>query len=199
MMCCSDNYRAITLSSVVGKVLDWVILQKEQIALNSSDLEFGFKPNVSTTQCTFALNESISYYNSRKTNVYVALLDATKQVNNKRLNNITSAVHLGHCISTLNKNSLIDAAGAQFWKSFNIFSVYFGHIYPFLQCELFTQHCCSFYEAPLWNFVNYNNIFTAWRMALRKMWHASPMTHCNIIALLSESKAFRTWLDAKIL
>ncbi len=35
-------------------------------------------------------------------------------VNNERLNNITSAVHLGHCISILNKNSLIDAAGAQF-------------------------------------------------------------------------------------
>ncbi len=78
MMCCSDNYRAITLSNVVGKVLDWVILLKEQTALNSSDLQFGFKPNVSTTQCTFALNETISYYNSRKTNVYVALLDSTK-------------------------------------------------------------------------------------------------------------------------
>ncbi len=44
----------------------WVILLKEQTALNSSDLQFGFKLNVSTTQCTFALNETISYYNSRK-------------------------------------------------------------------------------------------------------------------------------------
>ncbi len=32
--------------------------------------------------------------------------------NNERLNNITSAVHLEHCRSTLNKKSLIDAAGA---------------------------------------------------------------------------------------
>ncbi len=78
MMCCSDNYRAITFSSVVGKVLDWVILLKEQTALNSSDLQFGFKPNVSINLCTFASNETISYYNSRKTNVYVELLDATK-------------------------------------------------------------------------------------------------------------------------
>ncbi len=54
-----------------------LLINKEQTALNSSDLQFGFKPNVSTTQCTFALNETISYYNSRKTNVYVALLDAT--------------------------------------------------------------------------------------------------------------------------
>ncbi len=78
MMCCSDNYRAITLSSVVGKVLNWVILLKEQTALNSPDLQFSFKPNVSTTQCMFALNETISYYNSRNTNIYVTLLDATK-------------------------------------------------------------------------------------------------------------------------
>ncbi len=59
-------------------------------------------------------------------------------VNNERLNNITPAVHLGHFIGTLNKKSLIDAAGAQFWKSVNIFSADFGHIYPFLQCRLFT-------------------------------------------------------------
>ncbi len=79
----------------------------------------------------------------------------------------------------LNKNSWIDTAGAQFWKCFNIFLADFGHIYPFLLCRLFTQYCCSFYGAPLWNFVHYNNICTvrhAWRKALRKMWHVSPMT-----------------------
>ncbi len=42
MMCCSDNYTAITFNSVVGKVLDWVILLKEQTALNSSDLQVWF-------------------------------------------------------------------------------------------------------------------------------------------------------------
>ncbi len=68
-------------------------------------------------------------------------------VNNERLKNITSVIHLGHCISTLNKNSLIDAAGAQFRKGFNIFSGDFCNIHPFLQCKLFTQYCCSFYRA----------------------------------------------------
>ncbi len=47
--------------------------------------------------------------------------------------------------------SLIDAGDALFWKCFNIFSADFGHRYPFLQCRLFTQYCCSFYGAPLWN------------------------------------------------
>ncbi len=35
-------YRAITLNSMVVKVLDWIILQKEQTTLNNSDLHFGF-------------------------------------------------------------------------------------------------------------------------------------------------------------
>ncbi len=72
--------------------------------------------------------------------------------------------------------------------SFNIFSADFGHICPFLQCRLFTQYCCSFYGAPLWNFVHYNNICTAWRKVLRKLWRVSPMKHCNIITLLYQSK-----------
>ncbi len=85
------------------------------------------------------------------------------------LYNITTDVHLGHCISTINKNSLIDTAGTQFKKGFNIFSADFGHIYLFLQSALFTQYCCSFYGAPLWNFIHYNNSCTDWRNALKNM------------------------------
>ncbi len=31
VVCKSDNFRAITLSSIIGNVLDWIILIKEQI------------------------------------------------------------------------------------------------------------------------------------------------------------------------
>ena len=44
----------------------------------SSALQFGFEPHVSTTQCTFIMNETIGYYNSKGSNVYVALLGATE-------------------------------------------------------------------------------------------------------------------------
>ena len=74
----SDNYRSIALSSVVGKTLDWVILIKENCTLNSSDLQFGFKDKSSTTQCTYVLMETVSYYNYHGSNVYSLLLDATK-------------------------------------------------------------------------------------------------------------------------
>ena len=77
-LCNSDNYRSIALSSICSKVLDWIILLKEGKALNSSNRQFGFKADCSTTQCTLMLNETISYYNLHHSSVYTVMLDATK-------------------------------------------------------------------------------------------------------------------------
>ena len=52
-LCYSSNYRAIALSSILSKILDCVILNKEGSALCSSHLQFGFNKGVSTTQCTY--------------------------------------------------------------------------------------------------------------------------------------------------
>ncbi len=49
LICTSDNFLAITLSSVLGKLFDLIILDKEQEALCISDLQFGFKAGVSST------------------------------------------------------------------------------------------------------------------------------------------------------
>ena len=74
----SDNYRSIALRSIIGKIFDWVILIKEPKSLVSSYLQFGFKEGFLTTQCTFAMLETINYYNYHGTNVHALLLDATK-------------------------------------------------------------------------------------------------------------------------
>ncbi len=66
VMCKSENCRAIALSSIFGKVLDWIILVKEQKSFSTSNLQFGFKEGVSTTQCAYVVNETISYYNFLK-------------------------------------------------------------------------------------------------------------------------------------
>ncbi len=71
VVCKSDNFRAITLSSIIGKVLNWIFLIKEQNSLCTSDLQFGFKQGVSTTNCTYVVNETISHYNFNRTNVHV--------------------------------------------------------------------------------------------------------------------------------
>ena len=41
----SSNYRAITLSSILNNILDWIMLLKEHKA---SPLQFGFKKGLST-------------------------------------------------------------------------------------------------------------------------------------------------------
>ncbi len=62
VVCNSNNFRAIALNSIIGKVLDlilflvayvhWIILIKDEKSLCRSELQFGFKQGVSTTQCT---------------------------------------------------------------------------------------------------------------------------------------------------
>ena len=44
----------------------------------TSDNQFGFKDNLSTNMCTFALNETISYYTYNGSQTYALFLDASK-------------------------------------------------------------------------------------------------------------------------
>jgi len=67
----SDNFRGIALSSVFGKILDNIILDKFQNQLNTSDLQFGFKSGSSTNMCTMVLKETISYYVKNKSSVFL--------------------------------------------------------------------------------------------------------------------------------
>ncbi len=70
----SDNYRALTLSSMFGKLLDFIILNKEEHHLNTSDLQFSFKKGSSISLCTSMVQETISYY----VHVHGLLIDASK-------------------------------------------------------------------------------------------------------------------------
>lgn len=74
----SNNYRSIAISSLIGKILDNVILIRHHDKLSSSELQFGFKPGSSTSQCTFVLQEIISSYTERDSMVNCVLLDASK-------------------------------------------------------------------------------------------------------------------------
>ena len=79
----SSNYRGIALSSIFGKLIDNIILMVNAQILRSCDLQFGFKPNHSTTQCTtFVLKEVVQYYMNQGGNVYCLLLDASKAFDN---------------------------------------------------------------------------------------------------------------------
>ena len=51
----SDNYRAIALSSILGKLFDKILLSKCSHVFTTSDLQYGFKKNHSTNQCTLVM------------------------------------------------------------------------------------------------------------------------------------------------
>ncbi len=72
-------------------------------------------------------------------------------LNNVPLMNTNKAVDLGYSLSTDDNDSIINAAVAQFWRSFNLFSADLGHISPYLQCKLLQFSWCSI-VALIWSY-----------------------------------------------
>jgi len=73
-----DNYRPITLSPVVSKVFESLLLIKYSKHLRTDDLQFGFKKGIGCSNAIFALRQVIEYFNDRGSNIYIASLDASK-------------------------------------------------------------------------------------------------------------------------
>ena len=53
-----DNFRGITLGSILCKILEIIILSKYKDQLGTSNLQFGFKKQSSTANCTFMVQET---------------------------------------------------------------------------------------------------------------------------------------------
>lgn len=73
-----NNYRPITISPVISKFFEMVLLDKFSKFMVTDDLQFGFKKGVGCSNAIFALRQVIEYFNDRRSNVYVASLDASK-------------------------------------------------------------------------------------------------------------------------
>ena len=57
-VCDSNNYRSIAIGSVLGKIVDCILLKRMSDYLITSELQFGFKPRHSTNMCTLLLKET---------------------------------------------------------------------------------------------------------------------------------------------
>jgi len=73
-----DMYRGITLSCVVSKLFESVLLVLFGESMKSDDLQFGFKKNSSCSHALFVINESIRYFVRRGSRVHCVALDASK-------------------------------------------------------------------------------------------------------------------------
>ena len=74
----SIDYRGIAPSSLVLKVFDNCVLLLFGSLLSNDDLQFGFQRDCSTVQCTWAVQETISTYLRKGSEVYCCLLDFSK-------------------------------------------------------------------------------------------------------------------------
>ena len=72
------HIRAITLSNVIFKLCEVIVLNKYRSNLLTSDMQFSYKKNSSTKSCTFVVQEVISYFNNSNSDVIVTMLDASK-------------------------------------------------------------------------------------------------------------------------
>ena len=74
----TDNYRGVTLSSVLALMFENGLRLKFGSFLSSHDLQFGFKPKHSVNHAVFTLKSCVNYFTERGSSVYVAFLDYSK-------------------------------------------------------------------------------------------------------------------------
>ena len=122
----SDNYRGISLFNSICKLFDYVIIDLCGDTLSTSDMQFGFKAQHSTTMCTVILKEVISHYIEGNSNVYVCLLDASKafdKIHYGKLFSMLLSKNIPNKILRLIVNSYIRQQARVSWD--NHFSKYF--------------------------------------------------------------------------
>ena len=74
----SKNYRSIAISSLILKLMDWIILILFGSALGLHDLQFAYQPGVSGNMCTYAVLETIDYFLRHNSEVFMCTMDMTK-------------------------------------------------------------------------------------------------------------------------
>ena len=73
-----NMYRGITLTPVISKLFESVLLELCSDFLISDPLQFGFKRKSSCNHALFTFVESVKYFTKRGSKVHCAFLDASK-------------------------------------------------------------------------------------------------------------------------
>ena len=74
----TGSYRAIAGSSLILKLFEKVLLLVWGHLLGTDSLQFGFKAKISTTQCSWMVQEVIGHYLRHGTNPIITVLDCSK-------------------------------------------------------------------------------------------------------------------------
>ncbi|XP_013148875.1 PREDICTED: RNA-directed DNA polymerase from mobile element jockey-like [Papilio polytes] len=74
----ANNYRPISLATVVAKVFDSMLDKQLSKHLSIHDAQFGFRAGLSTEAAILCVKHTVKYYTDRKTPVYACFLDLSK-------------------------------------------------------------------------------------------------------------------------
>ena len=77
-ICDSSNYRSIAISSLILKIIDWIVILLFGKTLKLDDLQFSYQENCSTTMCSWLLVESVSYFMRRNNEIFSCMTDMSK-------------------------------------------------------------------------------------------------------------------------
>ena len=72
------NYRAISKNTIISKIIDYVMILQIENKLTTTSYQFAYKEGFSTSMCSFLVAETIQYYKSHGSDVYMLSLDASK-------------------------------------------------------------------------------------------------------------------------
>jgi hypothetical protein len=74
----SKNYRSVAISSILLKLIDWVIILLEGSSLGLNELQFAYQAGCSTVMCTWAALETVDYFLKNGSDVYTCATDMSK-------------------------------------------------------------------------------------------------------------------------
>ena len=84
----TDMYRPITLTPVMSKLFESVLLQLYGDFLKSDNLQFGFKKETGCCHALFTFTESVKHFVNKGSKVHCTLLDASKAFDKVLLNGL---------------------------------------------------------------------------------------------------------------
>ena len=73
-----NNYRGITLSSVISKLFEMCLVEVFSDHLQTSDLQFGFKKQLGCANAIYALSSVIEYFTKNGSTINACFLDVSK-------------------------------------------------------------------------------------------------------------------------
>ena len=73
-----NNYRAIAISSTLSKVFESVVLNDLTTVAEGDEMQYGFKPGLSTGTCTNVLKTTVNYYTTRGSHIFCCFVDFSK-------------------------------------------------------------------------------------------------------------------------